>query len=100
MRTTTKLFVASLGIITLLGTTTASAETRAASAPDGPLGMAIALQGDHALLKVIASSAESIAPAIRQQMASALPRYSSVGESDPAQRANSRAELAVLMPVH
>lgn len=96
----TNTLAALLGFVTVLSSANAHAEQGTAGATHGPLGMVIALQGDNALLSVLASSAESIAPAIRQQMASALPRYSSVGESDPAQRANSRAELAVLMPVH
>ena len=71
MRTSVTAFVLGLAALSSMGA--AQAEAPSAPTPNRSLHLAIALQGDQALLDIQAAMVESLPAQVRQQMNTALP---------------------------
>lgn len=83
------------GLALLLSSVSVSAEQPRVGAPDGDLGLAIAMQGDHALVRIRNTVSGAISQSIREQMA-LLPLIHSGENTVGLPAPDHREELAAL----
>ncbi len=93
MRTSIKVIAATLGLVGIMGN--ALADDQSSQPRNRGLHLAIALQGDQALLDIRSASADSIELSIRSQMATSLPMVLSMVDSAAAQPVDTDTDLVV-----